>query len=197
MTGAGQRRLGVLLVLAAGFVLGRASLVVPAWAQEGPSEASPARATLAVPEGQPRYLEAMRDELSAMGLSDAACAADDAQRAHCAFHQEGETTRRRLELRLAYSDVTDTIYVYIPGYLTARSDGEHTDAVMRRLMELNWTMLIGKFEWDPSDGEVRLGTVLNTDSNFDRRAFRAAIRGVGALADRHYAELERIGRTGR
>lgn len=192
----------MLALVALGFVLGRASFALPAWAQGGepvaepPSEASPARETLPVPEGQPRYLEAMRRELESMGL-DGACEADDAERAHCAFDQEGETSDRNLEVRLAYSDVTDTIYLYIPGYLTAASDGEHTDAVMRRLMELNWTMLIGKFEWDPTDGEVRLGTVLHTDSNFDRRAFRAAIRGVGALADRHYAELDRIARTGR
>jgi hypothetical protein len=98
---------------------------------------------------------------------------------------------------VAYSNVTDTIYLYVPGFLTAPSDGEHTDALLRRLMELNWTMLFGKFEWDPTDGEIRLSTVVHTDSNFDRRSFRAVVGQLGDLVDRHYADLERLNTTGR
>ena len=196
-----RSRVGALALIVLGIGLGRASTALPAWAQDGagdpPSEAHPGRETLAVPEGQPRYLEAMRSELEAMGITGAACDVNDSTHAMCVFHQEGETSHRDLEVRLSYSDVTDTVYLHIPAYLTAVSDGEHTDAVMRRLMELNWTMLIGKFEWDPTDGEVRISTVLHTDSNFDRRAFRAAIRGVGSLADAHYAELSRLSTTGR
>lgn len=183
-----------------GIALGRASSAVPAWAQDGeepPSEANPTHETLAVPEGQPRYLEAMRRELDALSLDDAACAADDADHAHCVFHREGETSERNFQVSLAYSDVTDTIYIYIPGYLTATSDGEHTDLLMRRLMELNSTMLLGRFEWNSAEGEVRIGAVLHTDSNFDRRAFRSAVGDFVVLADRHYAELDRIARTGR
>jgi hypothetical protein len=67
--------------------------------------------------------------------------------------------------------------------------------LLRRLMELNWSLLLGKLEWDPTDGEVRLAMILNTDSNFDRRAFRSAIRGIGQLADRFYNELSRLQRT--
>ena len=44
------------------------------------------------------------------------------------------------------------------------------------------------------DGEVRLAMILNTDSNFDRRAFRSAVRGIGQLADRYLQELERLAR---
>ena len=56
---------------------------------------------------------------------------------------------------------------------------------------------MGKFEWDPTDGEVRLAMVLNTDSNFDRRAFRSTVRALAALADRHYGELNRLRESGR
>ena len=59
-------------------------------------------------------------------------------------------------------------------------------------MELNWQMLLGKFEWDPTDGEVRLAMILNTDSNFDRRAFRSAVRDIVQVADRYHAELARV-----
>lgn len=147
-----------------------------------------------VPEGEPRYLSAMRSELDAMRVRAASCEAVDAQRARCSFTARGITTGRDFPVRLVYSDRTDTIYLFIERYLAAPADGEHTNAVLRRLMELNWTLLLGKFEWDSTDGEVRLAMILNTDSNFDRRAFRSAVRGIGQLADRYLQELERLAR---
>lgn len=176
-------------------------MALPAWAQDaaptaGATEENPDRGLATTPEGQPRYLEAIRTELTAMGIPDVTCTADDAQRASCHFQQTGAETERVLDIQLAYSDVTDTIYLFANQYMSAPSDGTNTDAVLRRLMELNWTMLLGKFEWDPTDGEVRLAMVLNTDSNFDRRAFRSAVRALGALADRYYPELHRLETTG-
>jgi len=159
--------------------------------------AAPAATTATVPEGQPRYLAAMREELTAMGVADASCEATDSQRAHCRLTQTGSSTNRGYEVHLSYSDVTDTIYAYVDRYLVVTSEGAHTDVVMRRLMELNWTMLMGKFEWDPTDGEVRLAMILNTDSNFDRRAFRSTVRALTSLADRHYGELNRLNESGR
>jgi hypothetical protein len=193
-----------LALILFGIALGRLTVQSSAFAQAGRDAGTPhappsstAAATATVPEGQPRYLAAMREELTAMGIADAACEATDAQRAHCRLTQSGSSTDRTYELHLAYSDVTDTIYAYIDRYLVATSDAAHTDVLMRRLMELNWTMLLGKFEWDPTDGEVRLAMVLNTDSNFDRRAFRSTVRALTALADRHYGELNRLRESGR
>jgi hypothetical protein len=93
---------------------------------------------------------------------------------------------------MAYSDVTDTVYLYVDHYLTARADAATTDPLIRHMMELNWRLLVGKFEWDPSDGEVRLAMVMNTDSNFDRRAFRSLVRAITDQADRLYGELIRV-----
>lgn len=145
-----------------------------------------------VAEGQPRYLAAMDHELSAMRVRGARCEASDEQRARCSFSARGITTGRDFEIRAVYSDRTDTIYLYVERYLMAPADGQTTGALLRRLMELNWTLLLGKFEWDPTAGEVRLAMVLNTDSNFDRRAFRSAVRGIGQLADRYFNELDRV-----
>lgn len=190
-----NRVLGVSMLLA-GILIGRLADVVPALAQEagGGTEDAPVRATDAVPEGQPRYLAAMRAELEHMGVEGFACNATDAQRATCELTQRGASSRREFRIRAAYSDRTDTVYVYVERFLVAPQDGATTDALMRRLMELNWQMLLGKLEWDPSDGEVRLAMVLNTDSNFDRRAFRSAIRGLTQLADRYWSELDRVQR---
>lgn len=159
-------------------------------AEETAEEAPDANA--ATEEGQPRYLAAMQRELEAMRVRGARCEAADAQRARCSFNARGITTGRDFAIRLVYSDRTDTIYFFIENYLSAPADGQSTNVVLRRLMELNWTLLLGKFEWDPTDGEVRLAMILNTDSNFDRRAFRSAVRGIGQLADRYYNELDRL-----
>lgn len=185
-----NRVLGVLLVVL-GIVIGRLADVVPAIAQDG-TEDAPAQAREAVPEGQPRYLAAMRTELEHMGVEGFACQATDAQRASCELVQRGSSSHRDFQLRISYSDRTDTVYLYVERYLVAPQDGPRTDAVMRRLMELNWQMLLGKFEWDPTDGEVRLAMILNTDSNFDRRAFRSSVRGLTQLADRYWTELDRV-----
>ncbi|MGE0786005.1 MAG: YbjN domain-containing protein [Sandaracinaceae bacterium] len=142
--------------------------------------------------GAPRYLEAMRSELEAMRVRGARCAALDAQRARCELSARGISTGRDFTVHLVYSDRTDTIYMYVERYLEVQPDGVTTNAVVRRLMELNWTLLLGKFEWNATDGEVRLAMILNTDSNFDRRAFRSSVRAIGQLADRYYLELDRL-----
>ncbi len=141
---------------------------------------------------RPRYLAAIQAELEAMQIP-AACEAESATRARCSYRHQGRTSQRELQIHLVYSDETDTIYFYVDHYLEAPPDAETTPAVLRRLMELNWQMLIGKLEWDPSDGEVRLAMVANTDSNFDRRTFRSIVRTLGPLADRYLPELERLG----
>ncbi len=198
-----KRRVVSIALVLAGIVIGRWTTNAPALAQSGRdagvavTAVAAATATAAVPEGQPRYLAAMREELTAMGVSEASCEATDSQRAHCRLTQTGSSTNRDYEVHLSYSDVTDTIYAYVDRYLVVTSESAHADVVMRRLMELNWTMLMGKFEWDPTDGEVRLAMILNTDSNFDRRAFRSTVRALTSLADRHYGELNRLNESGR
>lgn len=170
-------------------------LAAPAAAQDDrASEDNPTRETAEIGEGQPRYLAPMRRELDAMRVRGASCEPVDAQRARCSFTARGITTGREFAVRMIYSDRTDTIYMYIERYLVAPAEGQTTSAVLRRLMELNWTLLLGKFEWDATDGEVRLAMILNTDSNFDRRAFRSAVRGIGQVADRYYNELDRLAR---
>ena len=133
----------------------------------------------------------MRSELERMRVRGVTCEATDPQRAHCSFTARGITTGREFSVHLVYSDRTDTIYMYVERYLEAAPDAPSTSQVLRRLMELNWSLLLGKFEWDATDGEVRLAMILNTDSNFDRRAFRSAVRGISQLADRYYNELAR------
>ncbi|MBX3274469.1 MAG: YbjN domain-containing protein [Sandaracinaceae bacterium] len=171
-----------------------AALAAPAAAQPPTAPEPTAEPAEPAAPGQPRYLAAMQRELEAMRVRGARCEATDAQRGRCQFSVRGMTTGRDFTVHLVYSDRTDTVYLYVERYLSAPADGASTDALLRRLMELNWSLLLGKFEWSSSDGEVRLAMILNTDSNFDRRAFRSAVRGIGQLADRYFNELDRLTR---
>jgi hypothetical protein len=61
-----------------------------------------------------------------------------------------------------------------------------------RLLELNREMVTAKFEWDRPTSAIRLSVVLNTDSNFDRRAFRSLIVGLSGLAKKLWPELNQL-----
>jgi hypothetical protein len=51
-------------------------------------------------------------------------------------------------------------------------------------------MVTAKFEWDRASRSIRLSATINTDSNFDRRAFRSQLKGLRALAEQLLPELE-------
>ncbi len=155
--------------------------------------------SLASAQTDPRYFNQMRAELQAMGLN-AQCASVSAQVGACRVVASAQATpgapaaanARRYALVLEYSDQTDTVYAYLDHYATLRADSTNANAVFRRMSEMNWEMLVGKFEWSSRTGEVRLGAVLNTDSNFDRRAFRGVVRAVLRLGDRYAEEISHL-----
>jgi hypothetical protein len=146
-----------------------------------------ARAQGAAPTAAPRYAEAIAQELAAMGVS-ATCAIE-ASRQHCTWRGRSAPAREDLTVHAVYSDESDTLYVYVERYLTLAPEAPATATALRRLMELNWELLVGKFEWNARTGEVRLSAVLNTDSNFDRRALRSIVHALDAVAVRYYREL--------
>ncbi len=151
----------------------------------------------AAAQTDPRYFGQIRAELQAMGMP-AQCAAASAQAGSCRVTAPGSTgnpnvaPRRRFVLGLDYSDVTDTVYVYVDHYATLRGDAPTAPAAFRRLLEINWEMLVGRFEWSAQTGELRLSATLNTDSNFDRRAFRGVVRAILRLAERYADEVARV-----
>lgn len=135
-----------------------------------------------------RYADAIAHELTAMGIA-AKCSAEADTRQHCIWSGRSAATRNDLTVHAIYSDDSDTVYVYVERYLVLAPEAPQTTATLRRLMELNWELLVGKFEWNPRTGEVRISAVLNTDSNFDRRAFRSIVHALDSVAVRYYREL--------
>lgn len=145
-------------------------------------------------QNDPRYLTQVRAELQAMGYAPQ-CAAASPQAGTCRVRARAEGERaatRQFVMVLDYSDVTDTVYVYLDHYATLRGEGPELAASQRRLMEMNWEMLVGKFEWSSASGELRLGAVMHTDSNFDRRAFRGVVRALLRLGERYADEVSRL-----
>jgi hypothetical protein len=145
-------------------------------------------ATRAQTPAAPRYAQAITEELAAIGVH-AQCVTEASGREHCTWAGRSAPTRNDLVVHAVYSDDSDTLYVYVERYLTLAPEAPGTAAALRRLMELNWELLVGKFEWNSRTGEVRLGAVLNTDSNFDRRAFRSIVHALDSIAVRYYREL--------
>lgn len=148
-------------------------------------------------QAEPRYFNQLRAELQAMGIV-AQCAPASPQAGVCRGVAQSvaapgaPAVGRRYTLVLEYSDQTDTIYVFLERYGTLRADAAGAPAAFRRVAEINWEMLTGKLEWSSRTGELRLGAVMHTDSNFDRRAFRGVVRSVIRLGDRYAAEVAQV-----
>lgn len=148
-------------------------------------------------QSEPRYLPQIRTELQAMGYTPQ-CAPVSATVGTCRVEHvgaesgAGASAGRRFELVVEYSDVTDTAYVYLSRYATLRVEQPNATTAFRRVAEMNWEMLVGKFEWSAPTGELRLGAVMQTDSNFDRRAFRGVVRSLLRLGDRYADEVGRL-----
>lgn len=138
-----------------------------------------------------RYALAIENELANMGLV-AHCASVSSTRHRCSYPSRLSTLPNTPSFQLLYSDETDTVYFYVERFLVLPPEGPKTDAVLRRLMELNAELLIGKFEWNPRTGEVRLSAILNTDSNFDRRAFRSIVRTLDTLSGQFLGPLRAL-----
>ena len=132
----------------------------------------------------PRYFDVLRAELDARGTG-ALCEVLDAQRVRCRYRHLAADGRRVFAVHLLYSDANDTLYLYVPDIAHAPADDPRTSAVLRRAMELNWRLLSAKLEWNERTGELRLSTLLHTDSNFDRRAFRNLLSMLLSQAERH------------
>jgi hypothetical protein len=142
-----------------------------------------------VSSAEPRYLGAIREELTKMGLRPT-CTTLSPTRARCQYALQSDAAGTRFDMQLEYSDDSDTIYHWVNHYLALPATSPRAPDVLRRLMQLNWTMLIAKLQWDSRTGEVRLSAVENTDSNFDRRAFRSTVQALHNKAGQLYRELD-------
>lgn len=153
------------------------ALLFPAIASAGDSDA-------------PDYMPAIRQELARLNV-EANC--DDAT-GTCFFTRKLGDDGRTLDVGIRYCRITDTVYVYIERFLVLSSPAGPSTELARRLLDLNRRMVTAKLEWDRPTNSIRLSVVINTDSNFDRRAFRSQLLGLWANAERLWPELDPLTR---
>lgn len=142
---------------------------------------------------EPRYLPMLREELGHMNIQ-ARCTTDNAKLGRCRYSYRSQSLGVTFDMVMEYSDESDTVYMWANRYLMIPAASANLPAALRRMMELNSEMLIGKLEWNPRDGETRLSTVMSTDSNFDRRAFRGTVRALHSLCERYFRDLSALAR---
>jgi hypothetical protein len=92
-------------------------------------------------------------------------------------------------LRIVVDGKRNMVYLFLNRYLTIKSDDAALPRVLQRLMEKNWDLNIGKFEWDKSDGEVRFSYCFTTENGIGYEAFEAIVTTLLDTGDKHWPEL--------
>lgn len=97
------------------------------------------------------------------------------------------------DVAVAVSQEEALVYLGVREYLAVPRDHPRAAAVMRRLMELNATMVVGgHFEWNPEEREVRVAQMLSTECGVSEDGLKAALRALIDLADACHHELHRL-----
>lgn len=151
-------------------------LAIPALAQvpDESTAGSPIESSTETERPGPRYLEAVENELRAVGFAPA-CEVLTPPRARCEFDRVDPRNGARMAFVAVIDDTTHTVYLYSRlGHLSA--EDERAPMIFARLLDFGWQSLALKFEWSSASGEIRVSSLIHTDSNFDRRAFRVLLR---------------------
>ena len=112
---------------------------------------------------------------------DATC---DPRAGTCSIEASDEEPGRAFPAIIRVSPETATVYAYIDPLLRLESPSGPGPVLARRLLKLNAEMVACKLEWNEAAATIRLSTVMSTDSNFDRKAFRSQLLGLFATAER-------------
>jgi len=84
----------------------------------------------------------------------------------------------------------DMVYMYISNYLSLPLDDDRTTSMLTYLMNQNWEMTFGKFEWDIDDGELRYSHTLPIDDGISKETFQAYFTTMLNVADEKLPGLE-------
>lgn len=96
------------------------------------------------------------------------------------------------DMRIFIDDERKVVYVCVNRLLYCPVSQPRHALMMQRLMELNWKLLVGKYEWDKADGEVRLSYTFSTENGLGYEAFTACFQALVMTADQHYPELMKL-----
>jgi hypothetical protein len=81
------------------------------------------------------------------------------------------------------------VYVFLDRYLTISRSHPNLRQILQTLMEKNWHLNIGRYEWDPSDGEVRLSYTVSTENGIGFETFKAITKTLLITGNQNWPEL--------
>ncbi len=84
------------------------------------------------------------------------------------------------------------VYIFLNRYLNAKPDSGKLPGVLQRLMEENWNLNVGKFEWDKTDGEIRYSYCFTTENGIGYESFNAIITTIAQTGDKLWPELKAL-----
>ncbi len=178
-------RFAVVLAFAAGFA------AAPARAQRPPASTELPRHPTPNARAAPALRTTLEATLRDLAL-DPLCAAEGVASFRCEARATAPGSTDAVTLRAVANDETRTVFLSVPELARAAPDAPGTPALLRRLAELNWELLLGKLEWNATSGEVRLTLVLPTHGGLDRETLGAMARALVALAGRLGPELRAL-----
>jgi hypothetical protein len=119
----------------------------------------------------------------------------DTSRAYPVLNATVQRTNATHHLRIVVDAKHQMVYLFLNHYLTAKPDSPQLPKVLQRLMEENWALNLGKFEWDRSDGEIRLSFLFTTENGVGYEAFETAVVTLLQTGDRLWPELNTLATT--
>ncbi len=96
------------------------------------------------------------------------------------------------DVRVFIDNPRKIVYVWVNRLMTIPDLHPRKYVLLQKLMELNWELLIGKYEWDKSDGEVRVSYTFSTENGVGYDAFVACFQLLVLTADRDYPKLMQL-----
>ncbi len=95
-------------------------------------------------------------------------------------------------LRVVIDAERELVYMYLNLYLKAPADHPRINEILTTLMDYNWRLNVGKFEWDKSDGEVRYSYTFTTENGVGFEAFEAILATLLNTGDQLWPELSKL-----
>jgi len=93
------------------------------------------------------------------------------------------------DINILLFESLDILYIYVAQYLSLPLDNDASVSMLTYLMNQNWDLTFGKFEWDIDDGELRYSHTLPIDDGMSKETFQAYFNTMLNVADEKYPDL--------
>jgi hypothetical protein len=100
-------------------------------------------------------------------------------------------------LKIVVDPERKLVYFFLNRYLIVPPRSPNLAKVLEALMEQNWELNVGKFEWDKTDGEIRFSMVHNTEDGLGLSTFEVIITTLLETGDKLWPKLRDLAETGR